>query len=321
MTDSNRKDGPRPDRRFHGVVPAMATPFTRDGEFDEAAVAPLIEGYLAAGVHGLSVAGSQGEFFSMNEAERSRLIEIAVATINGRVPLYAGTGCVTTRDTIAATRHAERAGADVALVITPYFAQPTQDELVDHIERVARSTSLPVMLYNNPPRTSVNVLPSTLARCMQTLPNVIGMKDSSGDLTQAVEYLLTPKREALLFSGRDTVALSMLLHGAQGTISPAANVFPELMVRMYERFRAGDLDGARRISDVFAPLRAAWALGSFPVVIKEAMAMAGRDVGPTRRPILPLSDAKRSQLRDVVTTIQAESDRILAEPAPSRAAA
>ena len=101
------------------------------------------------------------------------------------------------------------------------------------------------------------------------------MKDSSGDLTQAVEYLLTPKREALLFSGRDTVALSMLVHGAHGTISPAANVFPELMVRMYERFRLGDLDGARRISDVFAPLRAAWALGSFPVVIKEAMVRVG----------------------------------------------
>lgn len=318
MTSRQRRDESRAERRFHGVVPAMATPFTRDGEFDESAVAPLIEGYLAAGVHGISVAGSQGEFFSMSEAERSRLIEIAVATIRGRVPLYAGTGSVTTRDTIAATRQAERAGADVAQVITPYFAQPSQEELLEHVRQVAKSTSLPVMLYNNPPRTSVNVAPSTLARAMEELPNVIGIKDSSGDLTQAVEYLLAPSRDAVLFSGRDTVALSILVHGGHGTISPAANVFPELMVRMYECFRSGDLAAARRISDVFAPLRAAWALGSFPVVIKEAMAMAGRDVGPARRPILPLSDAKRNQLREVVAKIKSESAQILAQPRPSR---
>ena len=321
MTDSNKKAGAPADRRFHGVVPAMATPFTADGEFDADAVAPLIEGYLAAGVHGISVAGSQGEFFSMNDDERARLVEISVKTLRGRVPLYAGSGGVTTRDAIAATRQVEGAGADLALVITPYFAQPTQDELVEHFTSVAKATSLPVMLYNNPPRTSVNVLPATLARCMEAAPNIVGMKDSSGDLTQAVEYLLTPKRESLLFSGRDTVALALLMHGGHGTISPAANVFPELMVRMYERYRAGDLDEARRISDAFAPLRAAWALGSFPVVIKEAMAMAGRDVGPTRKPILPLPEAKRAQLRAVVEAIQAEAARTLERPAAARAKA
>ena len=299
------------DRRFHGVIPAMATPFTAEGSLDEAAIAPLIESYLAAGVHGISVAGSQGEFFSLREDERQTLIRIAVTTIRGRVPLYAGTGGVTTRDSIAATRAAEDAGADLALIITPYFIQPTQEELVEHVMSIARATRLPVMLYNNPPRTSVNVLPGTLARCM-ALPNVVGIKDSSGDLTQSIEYLLNAPREALLFSGRDTIALAMLVHGGHGTISPAANVFPELMVRLYERYRAGDLPEAKRISDVFAPLRAAWALGSFPVVIKEAMALAGRDAGPARRPILPLSDSKREQLRKVVDAISAESTRILA---------
>jgi 4-hydroxy-tetrahydrodipicolinate synthase len=175
------------------------------------------------------------------------------------------------------------------------------------------------MLYNNPPRTSVNVLPSTLSKCME-LPNVVGIKDSSGDLTQSIEYVLNAPREALLFSGRDTIALAMLVHGGHGTISPAANVFPELMVRLYERYRAGDIAEATRISNVFAPLRAAWALGSFPVVIKEAMALAGRDAGPARRPILPLPQAKRDQLRKVVEAIGAESKRILAS-APAGAAA
>ena len=295
--------------RFRGVVPAMATPFTDAGELDEARVASLIDWYLAAGVHGISVAGSQGEFFAMNDAERTRLIEIAVRTIAGRVPLYAGTGAVTTRDAVAATRKAEALGADLALVITPYFVQPSQDELVEHYRTIARATRLPVMLYNNPPRTSVNVLPATLAKCMEE-PNVAGIKDSSGDVTQSVEYLLGAPRRALLFSGRDTVALALMLHGASGTISPAANVFPSLMVRLYDAACAGRLDEARAISDVFAPLRAAWALGSFPVVIKEAMALVGHGAGPTRRPVLPLSDAKRAALKAVVDSIAAQAERL-----------
>jgi 4-hydroxy-tetrahydrodipicolinate synthase len=196
-------------------------------------------------------------------------------------------------------------GADLALVITPYFAQPSQDELVEHYTAVAKAVKLPVMLYNNPPRTSVNVLPATLARCM-AVPNIVGIKDSAGDLTQSVEYLLSAPRPSLLFSGRDTVALAMMLHGGQGTISPAANVFPKAMVRLYDAMRAGNIDEARRLSNVFAPLRAAWAWGSFPVVIKEAMALAGRSAGPTRPPIGALSAARRADLQAVVTRIAAE---------------
>jgi len=294
--------------RFHGVVPAMATPFTEAGELDEARVVSLIDWYLAAGVHGISVAGSQGEFFAMNDVERTRLIEIAVQAIDGRVALYAGTGGVTTRDAIAATKTAEALGADLALVITPYFVQPSQDELVEHYRAIARVTRLPLMLYNNPPRTSVNVLPATLAKCMAE-PNIAGIKDSSGDLTQAVEYLLEAPRPSLLFSGRDTAAFALMLHGASGTISPAANVFPALMIRMYEAVREGKIEEARKISDVFAPLRAAWALGSFPVVIKEAMALVGHSAGPTRRPVLPLSEAKRASLKAVVDSIAMKAER------------
>lgn len=298
--------------RFHGVVPAMATPFTADGALDEARVCELIGWYLAEGVHGISIAGSQGEFFSMSDAERRRLLELTILAVGGRVPVYAGTGGVTTRDAIAATREAEAAGADLALVITPYFVQPTQDELVEHYTSIARATKLPVMLYNNPPRTQVNVLPATLARAMAAAENIVGVKDSSGDITQSIEYLLGAPRPALLFAGRDTVALALMVHGAQGTISPAANVFPRLMVRMVERLRAGDIQGAREISDVFAPLRAAWAWGSFPVVIKEAMTLAGHSAGPTRAPIQALPEATRARLRGVVDRILDASKRLAA---------
>lgn len=297
------------NERFFGVIPAMATPFRDDYSLDEARARELIEWYLECGVHGISVAGSQGEFFALDDDERLRLIRIAVETIRGRVPLYAGTGAVTTRDAIRVTRAAEELGADLALVITPYFVQPSQDELVQHYQAIARATRLPLMLYNNPPRTSVNVLPGTLARCME-VGNVVGIKDSSGDLTQSVEYLLQAPRPALLFSGRDTVALAMMMHGAQGTISPAANAFPRLMVRLYDALRAGDLVTARRISDIFAPLRAAWALGSFPVVIKEAMALVGQSAGPARPPIAPLPAARRAALQQVVERIHSDAARL-----------
>ncbi|MES2250387.1 MAG: 4-hydroxy-tetrahydrodipicolinate synthase [Pseudomonadota bacterium] len=293
--------------KFHGVVPAMATPFTADHRLDEARVGELIDSYIRAGVHGISVAGSQGEFFALERDEHIRLLELSMRAIDGRVPLYAGTGGATTRDAIALTQAAEALGADLALVITPYFVQPTQDELVAHYTAVARATKLPVMLYNNPPRTAVNVLPATLARCMQAADNIVGMKDSGGDLTQSIEYLLTSPRPALLFSGRDTIALSMMFHGAQGTISPAANVFPELMVRMYDALRAGRHDEALRVSNIFAPLRAAWAWGSFPVVIKEAMTLAGRSAGPTRPPVAALPEKVRADLRSVVERIGASA--------------
>jgi 4-hydroxy-tetrahydrodipicolinate synthase len=294
--------------KFFGVVPAMATPFTADYRLDEARAGELIEWYLACGVHGISIAGSQGEFFTLNAAERMRLIEVAVRAVDGRVPVYAGTGGVSTTESVHMTREAEAIGVDLALIITPYFVQPSQDELVQHYAAIAKATKLPVMLYNNPPRTQVNVLPATLARAMAH-DNIVGMKDSSGDLTQSIEYLLTPTRRALLFAGRDTIALAMMVHGADGTISPAANVFPRLMVRLYDAFRNGNLAEAKRLSDVFAPLRAAWAWGSFPVVIKEAMTLAAHSAGPTRPPIGPLSEPKRAELKLVVERILREEGR------------
>jgi 4-hydroxy-tetrahydrodipicolinate synthase len=296
-------------KRFHGVVPAMATPFTDDERLDEARVRELIEWYLGCGVHGISIAGSQGEFFSLDDAEHIRLMELTAEVVKGRVPIYANCGGTTTRKSIRLVQAAESIGLDLALIITPYFVQPTQEELVAHYSAIAKATRLPVMLYNNPPRTSVNVLPPMLARCMQVAENIVGIKDSSGDVTQSVEYLILTGGRSLLFSGRDTVALSLFVHGAHGTISPAANVFPGLMVRLYDAFRAGDIAEARRISDAFAPLRAAWAWGTFPVVIKEAMTLVGRSAGPTRRPVMPLSENKRADLKAVIDRVTAEERR------------
>jgi 4-hydroxy-tetrahydrodipicolinate synthase len=300
---ASRNEGPA-SNRFHGVVPAMATPFAADQTLDEQRCIELIDWYLDAGVHGISVAGSQGEFFSLDEREHVRLIEITVERVNDRVPVYAGTGRITTRESIRITKAAESIGADLGLVITPFFVQPSQNELVEHYVEIARATKLPVMLYNNPPRTGTNILPATLLRCMNKADNIVGVKDSSGDVTQSVEYKLVTERRALLFSGRDTIALALFLHGADGTISPAANVFPSLVVKMYECVRQGDIANAGKISDVLAPLREAWAWGSFPVVIKEAMVLVGKSAGSTRRPIQPLTSDRQHDLAKVIASIK-----------------
>ena len=290
--------------RFHGAIPAMVTPFDSDYRLHEDRVRDLIEGYMAAGVHGISVAGSQGEFFMLSNEERLRLIEVTVEAVNRRVPVYAGTGAVTTNETIQLTKAAESLGADIALLITPYFIQPNDEELFEHFRAVSAATKLPLLLYNNPPRTSVNISVSLFARCA-TLDNIAGIKDSSGDLTQFAEYMRTTGENKLGFSGRDTLTLAMMMHGCAGAISPAANVFPELVVKQYELARDGQWDAARKVHDILAPLRTAWALGSFPVVIKEAMSIVGRDAGPTRPPIAGLTPDARAQLTSVLDGIRA----------------
>jgi 4-hydroxy-tetrahydrodipicolinate synthase len=288
---------------MHGIITATPTPFTPAGELDEECLRRLIEDFVAAGVHGISVGGSQGEFYALDHAERIRLIEVAVEAVRGRVPVYAGTGATSTREAITLTQAAQTAGADVAMVITPYFIAPSPAELLSYYRAVAGATSLPVLIYTNPPRTGVTISPD-LWRDLAGIPNVAGIKDSSGDLSLVLGYLSTGHS---VFCGRDTLAFAMLAHGAAGAISPAACVFPQLMVRMYEQFRAGQVDAARKTADLLVPLRQAWELGTFPVVIKEAMAMTGRDPGPARRPVTPLSPAARAALRDVVDHIGAAS--------------
>jgi 4-hydroxy-tetrahydrodipicolinate synthase len=295
--------------RFRGIVPAMLTPFTADFALDEAAVSSHIEDYLAAGVHGISVAGSQGEFFALDFSERVRLVETAVKAVNGRVPVYAGTGAVTTREAVTLTQAAEGAGADAAMVITPYVIAPSPDELFAHYAAIARATRLPILVDNDPARTGgVNIAPALFAR-LAHIDNIVGISDSSGDIAQMSDYLrLTGYRRAA-FAGGDALILSALIHGAAGAISPAASVFPGLVVGLYEAVVGRRPEEARRISDRLAPLRAAWGWGSFPAAIKEAMALAGRDAGPARPPVSGLCPERRSELKAIVEALKSEEMR------------
>jgi len=283
-----------------GIIPAMATPFSADGDLNEKALRQLTRYLIQGGVHGLFATGSQGEFWALTPNEKQRVWEIVLDEAEGKVPVYAGTGGVTTREVRELNRRAEAAGVDAVSIITPFYVRPTEVELEAHYCAIAEATSLPVLLYNNPGRTGGVNLSAELVARLAEVDNIVGVKDSSGDLTLTTEYIrLTPEDFAVL-SGRDTLIFAGLVHGTKGAIAATANVVPALVVEIYEAFQAGEIERARRAQERLAPLRLSFRLGSFPVVVKEALELMGIPAGPCRGPVGPLSPEKRAELRRVL---------------------
>jgi len=282
-----------------GIIPAMVTPLTADDQINVPALRKLTNYLIQGGVHGVFAVGSQGEFWALSAEEKQRVWAVVVEETNKRVPVYAGTAAITTRDTMALTRLAEKAGVDAVSVLTPFFVAPHEGELYNHYRAVAESTSLPVLLYSNPARTGVKVSPGLLARLAE-VDGIVGIKDSSGDLELTAEYIRVTPSDFAVLMGRDTLIFGGLLYGAQGAVAATANVAPALVVSIYERFKAGDLEGARRAQAALAPLRLAFSWGTFPVVIKEALDLMGLEGGPARAPVGPLSAEQRQRLRRVL---------------------
>jgi 4-hydroxy-tetrahydrodipicolinate synthase len=282
-----------------GIIPAMITPLMGQEEIDTVALRRLVNFLIEGGVHGLFAVGSQGEAFALSPAEKKCVVEIVVDETRGRVPVYAGTGAVTTRETIALTQMAEKAGADAVSLITPYFISPSADELYEHYVAIARSTRLPIILYPNPARTGVHLSADLVAR-LANVSNIIGIKDSSGDLTLTLEYIRRTGPGFHVLMGRDTLIYAALACGGAGAIAATANVAPRLVAEIYEAFKAGDLDRARRAQARLAPLRIAFEMGTFPVVIKEALALMGICSGQAKAPIKPLSESRRQDLAQVL---------------------
>jgi 4-hydroxy-tetrahydrodipicolinate synthase len=282
-----------------GIIPAMVTPLTPEDEVNEPALRRLTDHLIAGGCHAVFAVGSQGEFWAFSAEEKRRIWEIVVDQARGRVPVYAGTAAVTTREAIALARAAEKAGVDAVSVLTPYFISPNDSELFDHYRAVAGATSLPVILYSNPARTGVKLSVSLVARLAE-VPNIVGIKDSTGDLELAAEYIRMAPEKFSVLMGRDTLIYAGLLYGAQGAIAATANVKPRLVADIYDKFVAGDLEGALAAQRALAPLRLAFSWGTFPVVIKEALDLMGMEGGPGRAPVGPLSADQRQKLRGVL---------------------
>jgi 4-hydroxy-tetrahydrodipicolinate synthase len=286
-----------------GIIPAMVTPFNEDESLNEAALRELVDYLIDGGVQGLFPTGSQGEFYALTPDERQRIWEVVIDQTQGRVPVYAGTGAVTTREVIDLNRRAEAAGVDAVSVLTPFFISPTQEELYRHYVAIADATGLPVILYSNPGRTGNLTLSTDLVARLADHPNIVGIKDSSGDLTMTIEYIRRTGEDFTVLLGRDTLIYAGLVHGARGSITATANVAPSLVVEIYKAFIEGDLDRALDAQQRLAPLRLAFGLGTFPVVVKEALAMVGIPAGPARGPVATMAPEQVEKLRQVVAEL------------------
>lgn len=290
-----------PIQQIRGIFPPVITPFNADESLDDVGFRVVIDHLIAKGVHGIFILGSAGESYALTKDEKFRLIDLAREIVGGHVNLMVGTGAITTRESIELTRYAEKSGADSVSVLTPYFILPTQDELYQHYKAILELVNIPVLAYNNPARTGVNLLPRTAARLAQEFSHFIGIKDSSGDLSQTTEYVQICPPMFRTMIGRDSQIFAGLTNGAVGAVPATANVAPYLAVDIYERTIRGDYTGALAAQERLAPLRRAFALGTFPLVIKEAVAMLGLPGGRCRRPIQPLSEEKRDELRKILT--------------------
>jgi len=285
-----------------GIIPAMITPMNDSEEIDEAGMRELINYLIDSGVHGIFICGSQGESYALTEEEKKRIINIVVDEVNGRIPVYAGTGATTTKASIRLSKYAEDAGADAVTIVTPYFIKPSQDELYMHYRRIAESIDIPVLIYNNPGRTGVNLEAETVRRLAE-IDNIVGIKDSSGDLTLTAQYIMECPKEFAVLAGRDSLILATLLYGGKGAVAATANVAPKLVVEIYESFMRGDLEKARELQFKLLPLRLAFNLGTFPAVVKEAMNILKRPSGPARSPVSSLPEDKRQRLKSILKGI------------------
>jgi 4-hydroxy-tetrahydrodipicolinate synthase len=284
-----------------GIIPAMVTPMDEKGRINESSLRKLTNHLIDGGVHGLFPVGSQGEFFSLTFEEKKAIIRIVVDETRGRVPVYAGTGAVTTREAIETTKMAQDLGVNAVSVITPYFLVPSQKELIAHYTAVAKACpNLPILLYSNPDRTQVPFPISTVLE-LAAIDNIIGIKDSSGDMSMTGEYIrLTRGMNFHVLMGRDTLIYAALCYGAAGSICATGNVDPRVPVEIYEAFIAGDHKRALEAQYSLAPLRIAFGLGTFPVVVKEALTMIGIDAGPAILPVGPMTPENREKLRKVI---------------------
>jgi 4-hydroxy-tetrahydrodipicolinate synthase len=287
---------------FTGSLVAIVTPF-RQGKLDERAFGDLIEWQITNGTNGIVPCGTTGESATLTHEEHHRVVKLAVEAAGKRVPVIAGSGSNSTDEAISLTRHAKEAGADAALLITPYYNKPTQEGLYRHYKAVAEAVDLPQVLYNIPGRTGVNMLPSTVAR-LAAMKNIVGVKEGSGSLQQASEIVQTCGERITVLAGDDALTLPMMAVGGKGVITVTANVMPKDMAELVALFQAGRLEEARRIHFRLSPLFAALFYETNPIPVKEALGMMGKIDPELRLPLCAMGTDNRSQLARVMKDLR-----------------
>lgn len=289
-----------------GIIPALLTPLDEQGNLMENSLKKIIDYTLEAGVHGVFVLGSTGEIYGLTDKQKQRVMEVTVEHVNGRVPVYAGAGEITTNNSIKTAQMAEKVGGISALsVITPYFVSPTQDELIEHYTAIANSVKAPIILYGCDGRAHNSIMPETALK-LSEVENIIGIKDSSGSSERMDKYLeLTKGKEDFsVLCGIDTLIYHGLVNGTKGAIASSANIAPKISVGIYNAFMNGDLKKAEELQNKLIPLRNAYALATFPGLIKEAVQLVGIDVGVALKPVGAISNENREKLTQVLKDLE-----------------
>jgi len=281
---------------LHGCGTALVTPFLADGSLDEAALRALVQWQLASGVHMLVPCGSTGEAVTLSAAEHRRVVEITVEEVNGRIPVIAGAGSNDTQKAIATSREMQAIGATHLLHVTPMYNKPPQRALVAHFRAIADACALPIMLYNVPGRTAVNMEVATTLE-LAADPRFVAVKEASGSLSQITTIIRERPEGFGVFSGDDGFTLSVMAHGGDGIISVVSNVVPSLMVQLSEACARGDLATARTLDATLAPVIDACFVESNPIPAKAMLSMMGRLQDRVRLPLVPLADSWRPRVR------------------------
>jgi 4-hydroxy-tetrahydrodipicolinate synthase len=283
---------------FRGVFTALVTPFRR-GQLDEAAFVALVERQIAGGVHGLVPVGTTGEGSTLSHEEHRRVVEVCVATAAGRVPVIAGAGSNATTEAIELSRHAKDVGASAVLSVTPYYNRPSQEGLYRHFAAIAEAVDIPIVVYNVPSRTSIDISNDTLAR-LAKLPNIIGIKDATGDLPRASLQRLMCGPDWVMLSGDDPSALGYVAHGGHGCISVTSNVAPGACAAFFNSLLGGDWTAALAAQDRLVRLHKALFLDASPAPTKFALAQLGLCAEEARLPIAPCSEAVKPAILEAM---------------------
>ena len=295
----------------YGIIPPINTPFDENGGIDYPALAKMAVHLVDNGVHGLFPFGTTGEFYAVSDEEYVKALETVRDAVAGKtnrygkpIQLIAGCSHITTREVVRLIKLVEGVGGyDAVSVLTPMFVSQTQDELYAYYKTIADSTTMPVIMYNNLPKTNVTITPATAARLAKDCGNIIGVKDSTGDMTNTGEYLRLTMEERDHFNvmmGRDTLIYAALHYGCSGAVASCANVAPRVVADIYDKFMDGDWKGALEAQYRLAPLRIACGMGTFPEVIKEGLVLQGIPVGKCLEPIAELRPDEKEKLRQVL---------------------
>ncbi len=281
---------------FRGSIVAMITPFTEDGKIDRDGVERLINFHIENGTDAILLAGTTGESATLTHDEHKELINMGVEIANGRIPIVAGTGSNSTAEALDLTRAAKEAGADAALLITPYYNKPTQKGMYLHFKKIAEEVDIPIILYNVPSRTGINLLPDTVAK-LSEIPNIVAVKEASGNLGQMVQIVSKVKEGFKLMSGDDQLLLPILSIGGTGVISVVANIIPKDMAQMIKEWEAGNVGKAREMYYKMYPLAQAMFYETNPIPVKTAAGLLGLPTGPLRLPLAPMDDANLERMK------------------------